>query len=109
MDQLKQLPIYISTFSDMINGNYLYVDKTQHIYDLFKERKQYFFLSRPRRFGKSLLISTLRELFSGNKKLFAGLAIEKMDWAWKEHPIIYLDFGVIGHKTPDELEKSLIW
>ncbi|MGE5342788.1 MAG: AAA family ATPase [Candidatus Omnitrophota bacterium] len=72
---MKNLPIGIQTFSKLINGDYLYVDKTKQIHDLFATGGQYYFLSRPRRFGKSLLISTLAELFSGNKELFNGLWI----------------------------------
>jgi Predicted AAA-ATPase len=64
----------------MISGNYAYVDKTELIYNLYATRGRYYFLSRPRRFGKSLLISTLKELFSGNKQLFSGLSIESNNY-----------------------------
>jgi Predicted AAA-ATPase len=69
---MKKLPIGIQTFEIMINGGYVYVDKTEHIYRIITEAR-YYFLSRPRRFGKSLLVSTLKEIFSGNKQLFEGL------------------------------------
>lgn len=95
------------TFSEMIKQNYLYVDKTQHMHHLFKGGMNYYFFSRPRRFGKSLLISTLKELFAGSKKLFEGLWIEQSDWEWKQHPVIHLDFSEIAHRTPEALERSL--
>jgi hypothetical protein len=106
-----------STFSEMIEKNYLYIDKTQHIYQLFNGGLKYYFLSRPRRFGKSLLISTLKELFSGNKKLFEELWIGKSElsrhslgdvgWGWAQHPVIQLDFSEIAHETSVELKTSL--
>ena len=75
-------PLYVGpyTFRDMIEGGYLYVDKTKWIYELVKYPKGVYFLSRPRRFGKSLLISILRELFLGNRALFKGLWIEQTDY-----------------------------
>ena len=72
--QLKKLPIGIQTFSDIINENYLYIDKTKYALDLIENYK-YVFLSRPRRFGKSLFLDTLKNIFLGNKKLFKGLYI----------------------------------
>jgi len=103
----KELPIDISAFEKLIKSNCIYVDKTRHIYDLFKGSGHYYFLSRPRRFGKSLLISTLKEVFSGKKELFRELKIEKTDWAWQQHPIIYLDFGTIAHQNSEDLKQSL--
>ena len=89
-------PIGIQTFSEIINGNCLYVDKTKQVYDLATAGK-YFFLARPRRFGKSLLVSTLNSLFSGKKELFKGLWIEdKWDWT-KKHPIIYIPFNALDY------------
>ena len=104
---IKTLPIDKNTFSSLIKENCLYIDKTEHIYNLFKSTKRYYFLSRPRRFGKSLLISTLKEFFSGNKDLFKGLYLEKSDWKWEQFPIIHLDFGSIAHRTTHELRESL--
>jgi hypothetical protein len=105
---MKYLPTDVSTFSTMITGNYVYVDKTEHIYNLVKPgASRYYFLSRPRRFGKTLLISTLAELFSGNKELFKDLWIAQSDFEWSKHPIIHLDFSVIGHRTVAHLEESL--
>ncbi|CDK30887.1 ATP-binding protein [Candidatus Babela massiliensis] len=105
---LKKLPIYISSFKDMIEGNFLYIDKTKHIYDLFNGYKQYYFLSRPRRFGKSLLVSTLKELFLGNKEIFKDLWIYNSDYVWQEHPVIHLDFSVIAHRSSEQLEIEIV-
>ncbi len=103
---MKKLPLGVQTFRKFIEGNYLYVDKTQYIYNLLTGSGQYFFLSRPRRFGKSVLLSTLAEVFSGNKELFKGLWIyDKIEW--KKHPVIYIDFSEITFKTPAILEKAL--
>jgi Predicted AAA-ATPase/PD-(D/E)XK nuclease superfamily len=106
---MKNLPLGIQTFSKIIDKSYLYVDKTEYIYPLVNGTKgDYFFLSRPRRFGKSLLISTLKELFLGNKHLFEGLWIEKSDYNWLTYPIIDIDFSNIAHRTSEQLEVSLI-
>jgi len=83
---MKNLPVGIQTFRKLIDGGYLYVDKTEDIYKLFTQGSVYF-LSRPKRFGKSLLISTLNEIFEGKKKLFKGLWIYKTDYAWEKHNV----------------------
>jgi hypothetical protein len=103
---MKNLPLSIQTFSDMITRDYLYVDKTKEIYNLFTQGGKYYFLSRPRRFGKSLLISTLAEIFSGNKELFKGLWIyDKIEWA--QYPVLHIDFSKIEFETPKKLKKSI--
>src|SRR5579872_5125098 len=106
---MKHLPIDISSFGSMITGNYVYVDKTEIIYNLFSGGRRLFFFSRPRRFGKSLLISTLIELFSANRKLFKGLWIDSSDWEWIEYPVIHLDFAEIKHDTVENFENALSW
>ncbi|MDR2829549.1 MAG: ATP-binding protein [Methanobrevibacter sp.] len=104
---MKKLPKGIPTFSEIIEDNYIYIDKTEYIYKMIDGGKLYF-LSRPRRFGKSLLISTLGELFRGNKELFKGLYIyDKWDWDGR-YPVVKLDFGNISHDTNKKLEISLI-
>lgn len=104
---MKKFPIGIQTFSKMREGDYIYVDKTETIYKLLSQGGQYYFISRPRRFGKSLLISTLAELFSGNKELFKDLWIyDKIDW--NPHPVIQLDFSNIEHETGELLKESLV-
>jgi hypothetical protein len=104
---MKILPIGTQSFSKLIEENKIYVDKTEHIHKLISAGSVYF-LSRPRRFGKSLLISTFKELFKGNKKIFKGLYIyDKWDWS-KTNPVIHLDFTEIGYKTCNMLENSLL-
>ncbi|MDR2399309.1 MAG: AAA family ATPase, partial [Endomicrobium sp.] len=91
---MKILPIGTQTFGVLRNDGAIYVDKTEHIYKLINSGRVYF-LSRPRRFGKSLLISTFKELFKGNKKIFEGLYIyDKWDWT-RTNPVIHLDFAEI--------------
>jgi hypothetical protein len=103
---MKKLPIGIQTFSEIITENYLYVDKTKEITELLQGGK-YLFLSRPRRFGKSLLISTLSEIFSGNQKLFQGLYIyDKIEW--QSYPIILIDFNLISHTNDEVFKTSLL-
>ncbi len=103
---MKKLPIGIQTFSEIITENYCYVDKTKIIYDLINSGK-YFFLSRPRRFGKSLLIDTIKDLFEGREKLFKGLWIEdKWDFS-KKYPVIKIDFGAGVFKNREELRKRI--
>ncbi|MCK4763909.1 MAG: ATP-binding protein [Candidatus Aminicenantes bacterium] len=103
---MKKLPIGIQTFSNIIEENYLYIDKTEDIYNLFAEGSKYYFLSRPRRFGKSLLLSTLKEIFSGSRELFKGLWIyDKIEW--KKYPVIHIDFMKLSFDTPEALKKSL--
>jgi GNAT superfamily N-acetyltransferase len=97
MKELKDLPIGVQTFKKMRENNYVYVDKTAHIYDLARQQGAYF-LSRPRRFGKSLTISTFKELFEGNRALFNGLWIEdKWDWS-KKHPVIHISFARLNYQ-----------
>ena len=99
-------PIGIQSFDQIIEDGYVYVDKTDLIYSLVKEGKIYF-LSRPRRFGKSLLISTLEAYFQGKKELFAGLAVEKLEKDWIKYPILHLDLNIEKYDTPDSLDKIL--
>ena len=102
---MKKLPIGIQTFSEIITEEYLYIDKTQKIAELLEAGK-YLFLSRPRRFGKSLLVSTLSEIFSGNQALFQGLYIYDQI-KWQSHPVIHIDFSAIDFSTDTVLRESL--
>lgn len=104
--KLKRLPIGQSSFKNIIADDCLYVDKTQDIYNLITST-QFNFLARPRRFGKSLLISTLEEIFTGNKELFKGLWIYDSDYEWKRYGVIRLDMNAIDASTPKKLEKTL--
>ncbi len=99
MIMLKKLPIGIQTIDKLILGNYLYIDKTKMIYELLETGSTYF-LSRPRRFGKSLLISTLEQIFMGNKELFKGLWIYDQAFAWEKHIVIRFDLS--GRKYENE-------
>jgi hypothetical protein len=102
----KKLPIGIQSFETMIEKNHVYVDKTAYIYRLVEEG-MFYFLSRPRRFGKSLLVSTLKALFEGRKELFKGLWIENSDWPWQPHPVVAIDFNGVDATNVTLLEKSL--
>ncbi len=103
---LKPLPIGIHTFSKIIEGHYLYVDKTQDIHKLITTGQVYF-LSRPRRFGKSLLLSTLQEIFEGHRELFEGLWIYESDYEWEEFPVIRIDLSRLKVATAEELQRGL--
>lgn len=102
----KIYPIGIQNFEKIRRGGYFYVDKTEIIYRLVKTGS-YYFLSRPRRFGKSLLISTLEAYFQGKKELFQGLAMEKLEKEWKQYPILHLDLNIEKYDTLDSLNNIL--
>ena len=99
-------PIGIQSFNQIIEDGYVYVDKTGLIYRLVKEGKIYF-LSRPRRFGKSLLVSTLKCYFQGRKELFKGLAIDKLETEWAEYPVFHIDFNVGDFTLSGNLEARI--
>ena len=103
---LKQLPVGIQTFSEVINRNCLYVDKTAYIQKML-ELSKYIFLSRPRRFGKSLLVSTLQSYFEGRKDLFKGLYIEQVEKDWTEYPVLRFDMSSSKHMKKEQLEDYL--
>ena len=99
-------PIGIQNFEKIRTEDFLYVDKTAEIYKLAKDGR-YYFLSRPRRFGKSLLVSTMEAYFSGRKELFSGLAVEKMETEWKQHPVLHLDLSGVSYTDESVLERVL--
>ncbi|MBQ8158249.1 MAG: AAA family ATPase [Prevotella sp.] len=102
-----KLPIGIQDFESLRIDGYAYVDKTEQIYRLISEGR-YYFLSRPRRFGKSLLITTLKAMFLGKRELFKGLAIDqKEDWDWAVHPVLYLDLNTNKYDCLEVLEQKL--
>ena len=108
MEALQRLyPIGIQTFSKIREGNYLYVDKTEYIYQMTHSASSYVFLSRPRRFGKSLLTSTLHSYFSGRKDLFQGLAMERLEKEWIEYPVLHFDMSMAKHVDKERLERLL--
>ena len=90
---MKDITSSVYNFEDLIQGNFLYVDKTEYIWQLIRPAKEMYFLSRPRRFGKSLTISTLKAVFEGKKELFKGLALYDKPCDWKPYPVIHLSFG----------------
>lgn len=102
----KIYPIGIQNFEKLRLGGYFYVDKTALIYKMVKTGS-YYFLSRPRRFGKSLLISTLEAYFQGKRELFEGLAMEKLEKEWRQHPILHIDLNIGKYDTPDSLDHIL--
>ena len=102
----KIYPIGIQNFEKIRKDGYFYIDKTALIYQLVKTGS-YYFLSRPRRFGKSLLLSTLEAYFQGKKELFEGLAMEKLEKDWITHPILHLDLNIGKYDAPDSLDKIL--
>ena len=102
----KLYPIGIQNFESLRNDGYFYVDKTALLYRLVKTGR-YFFLSRPRRFGKSLMISTLQAYFEGKKELFEGLAIEQLEKEWVKRPVLHIDLNIEKYNTPESLDKIL--
>ena len=87
---MKNITSSVYTFESLIQGQFQYVDKTEYIWQLIKPAKEMYFLSRPRRFGKSLTVSTLKAVFEGKKELFKGLAIYDKPYDWKKYPVIHL-------------------
>ena len=105
MSEMK-FPVGIQQFEKIRQGGYVYIDKTKYIYDLV-DRGCYYFLSRPRRFGKSLLMSTIEAYLSGRKDLFEGLALEKLETEWTQYPILHLDLNSQKYDTPEALTEVL--
>jgi len=106
MNTLRKLPIGIQDFEKLRNGNFVYVDKTQYVYQLAQLGIPYF-LARPRRFGKSLFLSTLKAYFEGKKELFEGLKIAELEKEWIEYPVFYLDFNRESYSNINFFNKSL--
>lgn len=99
-------PVGVQDFERIITGGYLYVDKTELVYEL-ANYNDYVFLSRPRRFGKSLLLSTLEAYFLGRKELFKGLAIDNLENDWKRYPVLRLDLSTDSYESMEKLERAL--
>jgi len=104
---MKKLPIGIQSFRKIRDSDYLYADKTKHIFNLIQSEGS-IFLSRPRRFGKSLLISTLEELFLGNRKLFEGLWIDSCGYEFPSHPVIRLDMSMFTTAGIEGFSRDLL-
>jgi hypothetical protein len=105
---MKPITTSVYTFSDLIEGDFLYVDKTAAIHELIRNCKGQYFLARPRRFGKSLLVSTLKAIFQGRRELFDGFFLASTDYDWKPYPVIHLDLGAATAQTPADLEDNLL-
>ena len=104
--QLKRLPVGIQTFSEVVDRDCLYIDKTEYIWNMIHLSKS-IFLSRPRRFGKSLLVSTLQAYFEGRKDLFKGLFIETVEKEWTEYPVLRFDMSTAKHCDKEDLLLEL--
>ena len=105
--QLKLCPLGMAVFSEIIEGNYLYVDKTRQVYNMTHNQGKYVFLSRPRRFGKTLLTSTLHSYFDGRRDLFKGLAIDQLEKDWIKYPVLHFDMSSAKNMNKEELESEL--
>ena len=103
----RRFPVGVQDFESIIKDGFVYVDKTEYIYNLANNYGNAIFLSRPRRFGKSLLCSTLRHYFQGHKELFKGLAIEKLEEKWTEYPVFHFDMSQCKNDEPKGVEESL--
>ena len=105
---IKQYPLGIQTFERIRKEDKLYIDKTEYIYHMTHSDGTYFFLGRPRRFGKSLLVSTMQSYFEGKQDLFKGLAMEQLEKEWIEYPVIHLDMSGGKYMSEDQLQRYLI-
>ena len=104
---LKLYPIGIQTFERIRREDKLYIDKTEYVYRMAHTSGTYFFLARPRRFGKSLLVSTMQSYFEGKKELFKGLAVDELEKEWTEYPVLHFDMSGGKHMEPEQLELYL--
>lgn len=102
----RRYPIGIQSFEVLRKNNCVYVDKTEYIYRLANTNQMYF-LSRPRRFGKSLLLSTLEAYFKGKKELFQGLAMEQLEKEWNAYPVLHMDFSVSKYAMAKNLQSAI--
>ena len=104
---VRLYPVGIQTFEEIVRRDLLYIDKTEYVYRMTHGGGKYFFLSRPRRFGKSLLVSTFKSYFEGKQELFKGLAMEKLEKEWAEYPVLHFSMAGGKHMEKDELEEYL--
>jgi hypothetical protein len=104
---MKDIAISKANFEELIEDNFIYVDKTKFLHKITTSREPYYFLSRPRRFGKTLFVDTLEKFYQGKKELFVGLYIYNQDWDWEEYPVVHLDFNMIPSENREIMEKSL--
>lgn len=107
MEEIRKYPVGIQTFSKIREGNFVYIDKTKYIVEFLKQGSKYVFLSRPRRFGKSLFVSTLHAYYEGNKELFEGLALGDYEKNWIKHPVLHFDMSTAKHMDVNGLLSEL--
>ena len=105
--KLKKCPLGMQDFQEIIKGDFLYVDKTRQVYELTHHASKFIFLNRPRRFGKTLLTSTLRYYFEGRKDLFKGLAIDSLETEWEHYPVLHFDMSTSKSVAKEVLENDL--
>ncbi len=103
---MKKLPVGIQNIREILAENHVYVDKTKFIWRLIQGGKHYL-MSRPRRFGKSLFVNTLEEVFRGNRELFTGLDIYDSDYQWQQHMVLHFDFAQVASNSPEEFDIGL--
>ena len=104
---MKNIAVSKADFAEIIKNNFIYVDKTNYLHDIVSSNEPYYFLSRPRRFVKTLFIDTLENFFKGNKDLFRDLYVYKKDWEWEEYPIIRFDFNLITTTDNNKMKKNI--
>ncbi|MDY5387008.1 MAG: AAA family ATPase, partial [Muribaculaceae bacterium] len=104
---LRMCPLGMQDFQEIIKGDFLYVDKTRQVYELTHHASKFIFLNRPRRFGKTLLTSTLHYYFEGRKDLFEGLAIESLETEWTQYPVLHFDMSTAKSLSKQALEEEL--
>ena len=109
MEQTKRrkYPVGIQTFSRIIREGYVYVDKTDFVWQMANEDNPFLFLARPRRFGKSLLASTLHSFFAGERELFRGLKADQLEWDWRQYPVLHFDLSGAKHLPPKDVRAEL--
>ena len=104
----RKYPVGIQTFSRLIREGYVYVDKTDLVWEMANEDNPFLFLARPRRFGKSLLASTLHSFFAGERELFRGLKADSLDWDWQQYPVLHFDLSGTKHLAAAEVKNALV-
>ena len=102
---MKRIDSGNSSFEKIRQSGNIYIDKTKYLYNLLTDGRTYYFLSRPRRFGKSLTLSTLDAIFKGKRELFKGLYIDSTDYDWKEHPVVHIDFSKCQEDNKEEIKE----
>ncbi len=106
-NSMKRIALSKTNFTEIIKNDFIYVDKTKYLYEIVNSNEPYYFLSRPRRFGKTLFLDTLKTFFEGKRELFKDLYVYDKDWEWEEYPVIRLDFNNILTENKEVLKDSI--